>query len=62
LSFVQEARNKDWETAGLIARRVREEVFQSGDFQEGVRAFREKRKPKWPSLGEKNAYPADKLP
>lgn len=54
LSFVQEVRGKDWEMAGLIARRVREEVFQTGDFQEGVRAFREKRKPSWPSL-EQNA-------
>jgi len=52
LNFVQEARGKDWDMAGLIARRVREEIFQTGDFQEGIRAFREKRKPKWPSLEE----------
>jgi enoyl-CoA hydratase/carnithine racemase len=52
LNFVQEARGKDWEMAGLIARRVRDEVFQTGDFQEGIRAFREKRKPIWPSLEE----------
>jgi enoyl-CoA hydratase/carnithine racemase len=50
LSFIHEVRGKDWVTAGLIARRVREEVFRSGDFREGIRAFREKRKPKWPSL------------
>ncbi|HKE27750.1 MAG TPA: enoyl-CoA hydratase/isomerase family protein [Bryobacteraceae bacterium] len=50
LSFVHEVRGKDWEMAGLIARRVREEVFHTGDFNEGIRAFREKRKPKWPSL------------
>jgi enoyl-CoA hydratase/carnithine racemase len=50
LSFVQEVRGKDWEMAGLIARRVRDEIFQTGDFQEGIRAFREKRKPNWPSL------------
>jgi enoyl-CoA hydratase/carnithine racemase len=49
LNFVQEVRNKDWETAGLIARRIRDELFQSADFQEGLRAFREKRQPKWPS-------------
>jgi enoyl-CoA hydratase/carnithine racemase len=52
LDFVHEVRGKAWETVGLIARRIREERFQSGDFQEGVRAFREKREPKWPSIGE----------
>jgi enoyl-CoA hydratase/carnithine racemase len=52
LDFVHEVRGKDWETAGLIARRIREEVFQSSDFQEGLRAFREKRPAKWPSIGE----------
>jgi enoyl-CoA hydratase/carnithine racemase len=52
LDFVSEVRGKDWATASMIARRVREEVFQSDDFLEGVRAFREKRPPKWPSIGE----------
>jgi enoyl-CoA hydratase/carnithine racemase len=60
LNFVQEARGKDWEMAGLIARRVREEIFQTGDFQEGVRAFREKRKPKWPSLEVDGGSPGEK--
>jgi enoyl-CoA hydratase/carnithine racemase len=50
LDFVHEVRNKDWETAGVIARRIRDELFQSGDFQEGLRAFKEKRQPKWPSI------------
>ena len=50
LRFVQETRGKDWETAGAIGRRVRNEVFASPDLQEGIRAFREKRAPKWPSL------------
>jgi enoyl-CoA hydratase/carnithine racemase len=50
LDFVQEVRGKEWDTASLIARRVREEVFQSDDFQEGVRAFHEKRQPRWPSI------------
>lgn len=61
LNFVQEARGKDWEMAGLIARRVREEVFQTGDFHEGIRAFREKRKPKWPSLEEESGSPGEQV-
>ncbi len=62
LNFVQEVRGKDWEMAGLIARRVREEIFHSGDFREGVRAFREKRKPNWPSLEDQTASPGEKVP
>jgi len=62
LSFIQEARGKDWEMVGLIAQRARHELFQSADFQEGIRAFREKRQPKWPSFGNKNEYPGDKTP
>ena len=33
------------------------EIFESDDFREGIQAFREKRKPKWPSL----ARAADKI-
>jgi enoyl-CoA hydratase/carnithine racemase len=51
LAFVQEVRGKDWRTAGEIARRIRDEVFRSDDFEEGVRAFREKRVASWPSIG-----------
>ena len=50
LTFVRETRTRDWESAGAIARRMRNEVFESPDFREGIRAFREKRPPKWPSL------------
>jgi enoyl-CoA hydratase/carnithine racemase len=50
LSFVQEMRGMGWEEAGKVARRVRDWVFTSEDFQEGLRAFREKRPPRWPSL------------
>lgn len=51
LHFVNEVRGRDWEAAGEIARRMRDEVFASEDFEEGRRAFREKRKPRWPSFG-----------
>ena len=50
LRFTREVRGQDWETAGQTARRMRDEVFASGDFQEGLRAFREKRHPQWPSV------------
>jgi enoyl-CoA hydratase/carnithine racemase len=51
LRFVRDTRGKDLETAGAIARRMRNEVFVSDDFQEGVSAFHEKRPARWPSLG-----------
>jgi enoyl-CoA hydratase/carnithine racemase len=59
LGFVEEARGKNMVLTSQIARRVREELFTTPDFQEGIRAFLEKRKPAWPSLGQKNDYPGD---
>jgi len=50
MRFGQQLRGQDWRAAAELARRVRGEVFESADFQEGVRAFLEKRPPKWPSL------------
>jgi enoyl-CoA hydratase/carnithine racemase len=50
MMFLQEARERSPRDAGDLARVVRREIFESDDFQEGIRAFREKRKPKWPSL------------
>ena len=50
LEFIQEIRGKNWAASADIARRVRDEVFHSSDFAEGVAAFREKRKPRWPSI------------
>ena len=51
LAFVRDARGKSWEEAGDLARQMRNEVFRSADFQEGIRAFQEKRPPRWPSAG-----------
>jgi enoyl-CoA hydratase/carnithine racemase len=51
LAFVRDARGKSWEEAGHLARQMRNEVFRTADFQEGIRAFQEKRSPRWPSSG-----------
>jgi enoyl-CoA hydratase/carnithine racemase len=52
MAFVQRVRGLGWQEAGAIAREVRNQVFAGEDFQEGIRAFREKRSPRWPSIGE----------
>ncbi|SPE38758.1 Short chain enoyl-CoA hydratase [Candidatus Sulfopaludibacter sp. SbA3] len=62
LGFVEEARGKNAAVATQIARRVREELMASPDFQEGIRAFLEKRKPNWPSLGLIKHNPGDPTP
>jgi enoyl-CoA hydratase/carnithine racemase len=52
MAFVQRVRGLGWQEAGAIAREVRNQVFTGEDFQEGIRAFGEKRSPRWPSIGE----------
>lgn len=53
MAFVQQVRGLGWEAAGAVAREVRNQVFAGEDFQEGIRAFREKRSPEWPSIRDK---------
>ena len=39
-------------SAGEIAQMIRNQVFAGADFKEGIRAFQEKRRPRWPSISE----------
>ena len=49
LEFARRAHGLAWNEAGKLAREYRRRAFASPDFAEGVKAFKEKRKPEWPS-------------
>jgi enoyl-CoA hydratase/carnithine racemase len=49
LRFVASSRNLNPDSAMKLALDLRAEHFQSLDFEEGLKAFREKRPPRWPS-------------
>lgn len=50
LDYVHQIRGREWEHAGKVGRTLRERLLTNADYQEGVRAFTEKRTPVWPSL------------
>jgi len=52
MGYVQKARGLNSRDAGALAQVIRNQIFNGPDFREGIRAFREKRSPKWPSLKE----------
>jgi enoyl-CoA hydratase/carnithine racemase len=52
LEFVREARGKTPEESRALAARFLAETIAGADYAEGLRAFHEKRQPRWPSQPE----------
>lgn len=52
MQYYRDSRGQSSEQAGALARRLRSTLMSSGDFLEGVRAFKEKREPHWPSISQ----------
>ena len=50
MRYVRDARGKSWDEAGQIAAELRDQLMDHADFEEGCRAFKERREPRWPSM------------
>jgi enoyl-CoA hydratase/carnithine racemase len=54
LQFVHRSCPLPSDQAGALAQQMRNHVFSGDDFREGLRAFREKRAPQWPSIRQEH--------
>jgi enoyl-CoA hydratase len=61
LEYVREAQGKSWVKQGELAATLRAKILKGADFKEGVRAFKEHRGPRWPSMPE-GAYDSPSAP
>jgi enoyl-CoA hydratase/carnithine racemase len=50
LMFVQESRGKHGRMVNDLARDLRNQIWNGDDFREGLKAFWERREPRWPSI------------
>ena len=50
LEYFERTRHLSYEESGRLSRQLRAELFAGADFHEGVAAFKEHRRPEWPSI------------
>lgn len=60
MQYFHGSRGMALKDAGELARSLRSELMQSGDFKEGYEAFKHKREPQWPSMPKDSN--ADEIP
>jgi enoyl-CoA hydratase/carnithine racemase len=53
LAYLRRRRGMNFEETLALGAALRAELFGGGDWQEGVAALRERRRPEWPSLGRR---------